>query len=157
LRRALVYFTKGAGKGLSGDRYVLLATDGGPDCDSTISCEATECTTNLDGDCPIPDAGSCCDPMFGGAAASSRCLDASGTEAQIKALRAAGVATFIVGIPGSEAYAKALDSFAAAGGKAMETGAHKYFAVDAAGGVAALGSALDTITKGVITTCRLEL
>jgi hypothetical protein len=157
LRRALEYFTTGAGKSLTGDRYVLLATDGGPDCDSTLSCTAQECTTNLDGDCPLPNGQSCCDPQFGGASARSRCLDASGTGAQIKALRAAGVRTFVVGIPGSEAYANALDGFAVAGGEATSSGSHKYFAVEAAGGIGALSGALETITKGVIMTCRLVL
>jgi hypothetical protein len=157
LRRALDYFTKGAGKTLTGDRYVLLATDGGPNCDATLSCTAAECTTNLDEDCPLPNGASCCDPQFGGASASSRCLDAAGAEAQVKALRGAGVRTFVVGIPGSEAYASTLDAFAVAGGATTATGGHKYFAVQAAGGVAALGSALETITKGVITSCRLVL
>jgi len=157
LRRALDYYTKGAGKSLTGDRYVLLATDGGPDCDATLSCTAAECTTNLDGQCPIPNGASCCDPQFGGASARSRCLDTSGTQAQIKALKAAGITTFVVGIPGSEAYATALDGFAVAGGAATSSGGHQYFAVEAAGGVTALSTALQTITKGVITTCRLVL
>ena len=43
------------------------------------------------------------------------------------------------------------------GGEATSSGGHKYFAVQAAGGVAALSGALETITKGVITTCRLVL
>jgi hypothetical protein len=157
LRRALDYFTKGAGATLKGDRYVLLATDGGPNCDSTLSCDASSCTTNLDGACSIPGGASCCDPQFGGAAALSRCLDDAGTEAQIKALRTAGVRTFVVGIPGSEVYGDALDAFATAGGEALASGAHKYFAVAASGGVTALGSALESITKGIITTCRLVL
>jgi hypothetical protein len=155
LRRAADYFTKGAGSTLKGDRYVLLATDGGPDCNSALSCDATTCTTNLDGQCSAA-AGNCCDPKYGGAAALSRCLDDSATTAQIKALNTAGVKTFVVGIPGSEAYATALDAFAVAGG-APTSGAHKYFAVAASGGTAALTSALETITKGVITTCRLVL
>jgi hypothetical protein len=157
LRRALDYFTKGAGATLKGNRYVLLATDGGPNCESALSCTAATCTTNLDGTCPLPNGGNCCDAQFGGAAARSRCLDDSGTEAQIKALKTAGVHTFVVGIPGSEAYGDALDAFAIAGGEALTSGARKYFAVAASGGVTALGSALESITKGIITSCRLVL
>ncbi len=157
LRRAVDYFTKGAGAKLGGDRYVLLATDGGPDCNTGLTCAASACTTNLDGECPLPSGGNCCDAMFGGAAAHSRCLDDGGTTAQIKALHDAGVRTFVVGIPGSEAYGTALDAFAEAGGEAQTTGAHKYFAVAAAGGTSALTTALSTITKGVINTCRLVL
>src|SRR5262249_55759339 len=135
LRRALDYFTKGEGATLKGNRYVLLATDGGPNCDSTLSCTAATCTTNLDGTCSIPAGASCCDPQFGGAAARSRCLDDAGTEAQIKALETAGVHTFVVGIPGSEVYGDALDAFAIAGGEALTQGPRKYFAVAASGGV----------------------
>ena len=157
LRRALDYYTKGAGATLKGNRYVLLATDGGPNCDSTRSCTAATCTTNLDGTCSIPNGANCCDPKFGGDAARARCLDDESTLAQIKALRTAGVHTFVVGIPGSEAYGDALDGFATEGGEALSGGARKYFAVAASGGVAALGSALESITKGIITSCRLEL
>ena len=157
LRRALDYFTKGAGATLKGNRYVLLATDGGPNCDGTLSCTAATCTTNLDGTCSIPNGANCCDPQFGGAAARARCLDAGSTLAQIKALKTAGVHTFVVGIPGSEAYGDALDGFATEGGEALSGGTRKYFAVEASGGVAALGSALESITKGIITSCRLVL
>ena len=36
--RAYDYFTTGAGKSLSGDRFVLLATDGGPNCNPSLTC-----------------------------------------------------------------------------------------------------------------------
>jgi len=157
LRRAADYYTKGAGAKLKGDRYVLLATDGGPDCNSAISCSAATCTTNLDGQCPLTNGGNCCDAMFGGNDAKSRCLDDDGTKTEINALATAGVKTFVVGIPGSEAYATALDGFALAGGEAATSGGHKYYAVAASGGTDALTTALETITKGVITTCRLVL
>jgi hypothetical protein len=157
LRRAADYFTKGAGSTLKGNSYVLLATDGGPDCNSAISCDAATCTTNLDDQCTLTGGGNCCDAMYGGASARSRCLDDGATTTQIKALSAAGVKTFVVGIPGTEAYATALDAFAVAGGAPATSGGHKYYAVAASGGTAALTSALETITKGVITTCRLVL
>ena len=35
LKGAYEYFTTGAGAALQGDKYVLLATDGGPNCNST--------------------------------------------------------------------------------------------------------------------------
>src|SRR4051812_26496723 len=34
LTRALAYYTTGAGKSLKGEKYVLLATDGGPNCNA---------------------------------------------------------------------------------------------------------------------------
>jgi hypothetical protein len=155
LSRALDYFTTGAGKDLSGDKFVLLATDGGPNCNEDLSCGAKSCTTNLDGDCTID--GNCCDPMFGGAVAKARCLDDDATLAQIEALAKAGVDTFVVGIPGSETYADSLDAFAAAGGRENPSGPPKYYAVSASGGVAGLAKTLDLVTKNVITSCRQQL
>lgn len=156
LKVALDYFQSGAGAKLEGDRYVLLATDGGPDCNAQLSCDANQCTTNLDGACPAA-AGNCCDPMFGGSAAKSRCLDDVATRGQIDALRVAGVKTLVVGIPGTEAYVTSLDSFAQAGAAPNPAGSPSYFAVSAAGGVDGLSSVLSAVTKGLVTTCRLQL
>ncbi len=162
LGRAYDYLTTGAGKSLTGDKYVLLATDGGPDCNSTLSCGEGTCVLNLDGLCPVksPDGGAanCCDPQFGGAAAAgASCLDDSATTAAVKKLASAGVKTFVVGIPGSEAYATALDAFAVSGGEAVPSGAHKYYQVDASGGVAGLTSVLTNITRTLVTTCSQQL
>ncbi|MBM4363639.1 MAG: hypothetical protein FJ104_13235, partial [Deltaproteobacteria bacterium] len=162
LSAALDYFTKGAGKDLAGDRYVLFATDGGPNCDDAATCAADSCTTNLDGKCSLtslPDGGdaNCCDAAFDG---KWRCLDASGAEASVTALASAGIPTFVVGIPGSEAYSSTLDALALAGGVpagAADGGAPRYFAVSASGGAAALTDVLESITKSLIKSCRLEL
>src|SRR6185369_9103602 len=48
LARALAYYTTGAGKTLKGEKYVLLATDGGPNCNADLTCAAATCTVNLD-------------------------------------------------------------------------------------------------------------
>jgi hypothetical protein len=156
LKVALDYYQSGAGKALEGDRFVLLATDGGPDCNTDLSCDADHCTTNLDGDCPTA-AGNCCDPMFGGSEAKGRCLDDGGTRVQIDALAAAGVKTLVVGIPGSEAYAASLETFATAGKAPNPAAPPSYFAVSAAGGVAGLSSVLGSVTKGLVTSCRMQL
>ncbi|HEX2676089.1 MAG TPA: vWA domain-containing protein [Polyangiales bacterium] len=156
LSRAYEYFTSGAGKSLKGDKYVLLATDGGPNCNDKLTCSAKTCTTNLDGDCSI-SGGNCCDPMFGGSIAKARCLDDDATLAAIQKLAAAKIDTFVVGIPGSETYADQLDAFADAGGRAAASGTHKYYAVSASGGAKELTSTLELITKNVITSCDLQL
>jgi hypothetical protein len=163
LKRALDYFTTGAGSTLTGDKYVLLATDGGPDCNSALTCTAASCTTNLDGQCPIAGK-NCCDPTtLGDSTATSKCLDdgvtlaAGATKGEIDALNKAGVKTFVVGIPGSEAYKPSLDAFAVAGGEQNPSAPPNYYAVSASGGVAGLSAVLEAITTGVITTCRLEL
>ncbi len=156
LQRAYDYFVTGAGASLTGDNYVLLATDGGPNCNPDLTCDATSCTTNLDGACTI-SGGNCCDSMYGGNVAKSRCLDDTATQAAITKLSNAHIQTFVVGIPGSEAYKTSLEAFAQAGGKPNPAAPPKYFAVSAAGGVAGLDSVLGAITKNLITTCRLQL
>jgi hypothetical protein len=160
LKEALWYFTGGAGKALVGDKYVLLATDGAPNCNGTLTCGADRCTANLDAvgstkpppDC-VKNGQNCCQPTGGGAS----CLDDSSSVDQITALKAANVSTFVIGIPGSENYAAVLDSFAVAGGQAASATSPKYYAVTAAGGVAALTSAFQSITVKLVTTCDLQL
>ncbi|WP_437942486.1 vWA domain-containing protein [Sorangium sp. So ce341] len=150
LERALRYLTEGAGSALEGDRYVLLATDGGPNCnqDPAMTCPATTCTTNMDGDCPAV-VENCCS---GGAA--DACLDDARTVQQVTDLRAAGIETFIVGIPGTTAYADVLDELAAEGGTATSESSPRYFeVVDAA----SLGETLTSITRDLVRSCELAL
>lgn len=151
LARANEYFTTGAGKDLKGDKYVILATDGGPNCDPSITCGAETCTTNIDGSCDT--GGNCCDPSR----SKISCLDDKGVIAQIDALRASGVKTFVVGIPGTEAYKSYLDQFAEHGGMMATSGGSKYYAVSAEGGVAGLTAVFSLITGELITSCRITL
>ncbi|XXX82412.1 vWA domain-containing protein [Sorangium sp. So ce134] len=150
LERALRYLTQGAGSALQGDRYVLLATDGGPNCgqDPAMTCPAATCTTNMDGDCPAV-VENCCS---GGAA--DACLDDARTAQQVRDLRAAGIKTFVVGIPGTTAYADVLDELAAEGGTATSESSPRYFeVVDAA----SLGETLTGITRDLVRSCELAL
>lgn len=157
LERARLYFTEGAGSTLTGDRYVLLATDGGPNCNSTLSCGAETCTVNLDGQCPSAVT-NCCDESMSGAGAQEGCLDDRQTRTEIEALAAAGIDTFVVGIPGTEDYATSLDAFAQAGGQENPAAPPSYFAVDNAGtGATGLTSVLSSITSALVTSCRLQL
>jgi hypothetical protein len=156
LERALEYFTAGEGAALEGDRYVLLATDGGPNCNQVSDCEVDECTVNLDGQCP-EQVTNCCDPAEAGEGSQVGCLDEAGTLEEIEALAAAGIPTFVVGIPGSEEYAASLDRMAEAGGAVNPGAPPSYFAVSASGGVGALAEVLTSITTKLITTCRFQL
>lgn len=163
LDRALTYYTTGAGASLTGDKFVLLATDGGPNCGPGVtSCTATTCTTNLDGQCkltPSQFGGNCCDPTFGTTLnpAVARCLDDAGTIAKITALATAGIKTIVVGIPGSDVYSTTLDAMATAGGAAASTTSPMYYKVDATGGAGALTTTLTNITKNLVTTCTLNI
>jgi hypothetical protein len=148
LEAALDYFTLGAGAALSGDRYVLLATDGGPNCNPDNTCGADTCTPNLDGDCP---EGNCCDGE------GQYCLDDVAVVEQIEALAKAGVPTFVVGIPGTEKYGDYLSSFALAGGVPNPDTPPDYYAVSAAGGVEALTQTFVDITTHLVRSCEVEL
>lgn len=153
LKDALDYFTTGAGKSVAGDKYVILATDGGPNCDTGITCDAAHCTRNLDGSCA--SGTNCCDTSTGGSAID--CLDDAATVSALNDLKTAGVKTFVIGIPGSEAYATFLDAFADAGGMVNPAAPPKYYAVSGSGDVGGLTAVFDTITGALITTCRLQL
>jgi hypothetical protein len=157
LAHALAYYKDGAGKSLKGQRFVVLATDGGPNCNAEITCEASACTTNLDGDCPGAVA-NCCDSTLAGAGAEKGCLDDAATKAAIEALAAEGIPTFVIGIPGTEMYATSLDQFAVAGERVNPDAPPSYFAVTSAGsGLGGLTSILESITSAVVTNCRLQL
>jgi hypothetical protein len=160
LKEALAYFSTGDGAKLAGGKYVVLATDGAPNCNEGLACDATKCTVNIDaagkvGAPPcVAAATSCCVAAYSGS--PLQCLDDSATGTQIAALKAAGVTTFVIGIPGSESYASVLDAFAVAGGQAAAT-SPKYFAVSAAGGAASLTDAFKAITTKLVTACDLKL
>jgi hypothetical protein len=150
LARALAYFTEGQGRDLDGDRYVLLATDGGPNCNADISCDASSCTPNLDGASQCAGL-NCCE------GAGEFCLDDQAVIAAIEELSAAGIFTFVVGIPGTEHYTSSLDAFARAGGVPRVGAEHDYFAVSAASGVSGLTSVLKSITTELVRSCEIAL
>jgi hypothetical protein len=84
-------------------------------------------------------------------------VDDKETSAQIQALRDAGINTFVVGIPGSEAYAGYLDQFATIGNQVNPNGPPSYYRVDASAGVAGLTSVFSAITTQLVTSCDIEI
>ncbi len=149
------YFTQGPGSTLTGSSYVLLALDGGPNCNPDITCTAAACTTNIDRSvldptasaCPI-DPASCCDTT------PEACLDDDATTAQVTALANEGIPTFVVGIPGSDLYVDVLDALAVAGGVPASTTSPMYFE---ANDPAALTQTLVDITRELVKTCSFQL
>jgi hypothetical protein len=150
LDAALTYFTTGEGRDLEGDRFVLLATDGGPNCGPDNTCDADRCTPNLDGLCPEED-GNCCEGE------GSFCLDDESVVAKIEALADAGVPTFVIGIPGTEQYASYLDAFATAGTVPNAEAPPEYYAVSAEGGVEALTQTFIDITTHLVRSCEVDI
>jgi hypothetical protein len=152
LRSAYEYFSTGEGSTLQGDKFVLLATDGGPNCNPTNTCSADRCTPILDGQitqqtyCSGPDRG-----LY--------CVDDQAVISQIEMLKTKGVDTFVVGIPGTEAYASYLDQFAVAGGRTDPNPAatHDYYEVSASGGVEGLTGVFSSITTQLVRACDIAL
>ena len=150
LDAALSYFTTGAGKDLQGGRFVLLATDGGPNCGASDTiCAADTCTPNLDGSCPA-EHGNCC------AGEGLYCLDDTAVIEKIQALAEVSVPTFVVGIPGTESYAQYLNRFAVAGGVPNPSAPPDYYAVAAEGGVEGLTQTFIDITTHLVRSCEVD-
>lgn len=164
LMDALEYYTKGDGQELEGNRIVLLATDGGPNCSDSpkIDCtcdnpvgdpscgERSQCTVNYDPDnafCQDAANGSCCD-------VATLCLDDGGTIEAVEALASAGIQTIVLGMPGSEAFTSVLDKLAVAGGLPVSDESPRYAKVDDPAG---LTKALREVTRNVIRTCEVQL
>ncbi len=136
-------------RSLPGNTFVVLATDGGPNCQS-IACQAATCILNVESvnGCK-PGGANCC---LGEQAIS--CLDAEATEVAVRALAGAGVKTYVLGIPGSASYAPLLDKLALAGGTARPTVPY-YYRVDSTG--AELTTALKKIAGQILARCQFDL
>lgn len=162
LAAAYDYYTRGSGIGLEGTKYVLLVTDGGPNCNASLTCGTETCTAFMDkspsqSSCWNGGVPNCCDPDVASAGAidpRALCLDDLAVTAQLDSLRSAGIHTFVIGIPGSEAYANYLDIFAEAGGEPVVGAARKYYEVT---GESGLADAFKTITTSLISSCVVPL
>lgn len=136
---------------------VVLVTDGAPNCNAAVKCDSSSCIPDIEAaittqGSPCGQPRSCCDASFG-ANAGANCIDGDATEAAVRALFEANVRTFVVGLPGSEAYAKTLDRLAVAGGSAR-VGTPRYYA---AGDSDALSTALLEIGGAVTIPCEVGL
>lgn len=160
LQQAYAYFVEGRGKDLPGTKWVLLATDGGPNCNTSLSCEADGCTQNIDCKC-----GSGCNATLNCCAPSNGqdygyiCLDDRAVIAQVQKLEQAGIRTFVVGVPGTEKFTATLNAMADVGGKPKEDDPNgdRYYAVSAANSLEDLQAAFSTITTQLVKSCDVEL
>ena len=140
--------------GLDGKKtYVVLITDGAPNCNLALRCGVEACIPNIE---HLSIAGVNCDESFNCCspkAAAGDCVDADESEAAVAAYRRAGVDTFVVGMPGSEAYRSVLNRLATAGNTARP-GNTEYYAVS---DTAELTAALHSIGAKVALSCELPL
>lgn len=141
-------------KSFPGKTYVVLATDGGPNCDANATCGSSMCTNNIEsnGTC-TPTGPNCCDPTNSGTWLA--CLDAQPTLDAVTAFAQAGIPVYVIGIPGSEPYATLLDALAEAGGTARGS-EPQYYAVSTYD-QQALTTAMSQIAAKVTGSCTLEL
>jgi hypothetical protein len=125
---AATAFTPGAAR-----RFLLLATDGAPNCNAALPQNTCRCTSppNV---CMAPDPG------------PYSCLDDTRTIGVLSQLLAQGIPTYVVGIddPG---FLDVLDAMAVAGGRPrMVAGQHSFYDVMSA---TDLQSALMSITQSI--------
>ncbi|WP_437673299.1 vWA domain-containing protein [Sorangium sp. So ce131] len=132
---------------LEGKTVVVLATDGGPNCNSSAGCDAEGCIANIEQQCPEEN---CCAPS--GPSGPEGCLDRDDTVAAIERLASSGVVVYVIGIPGSEFYGDVLDEMALAGGAAQFVSPF-YFKVD---DLDTLGNVLSRIAS-IVVSCELDL
>jgi hypothetical protein len=142
---------------LSGPTYVVLITDGAPNCNDELICMRSACIPNIEGltaagrDCST--SVNCCQPSAQDPQANLGCVDADAAVSAVRALSDAGIATFVVGMPGSEPYEQLLNQMAEAGGTARP-GVTEYYPVN---DTAALEQSLIGIAASVAISCELPL
>jgi hypothetical protein len=110
--------------------YVVLATDGGPNCNPGVACGSALCQPNIESalGC-MPGGPNCCTVVGPGSVLD--CLDSDATVSAVQALAASNIKVYVVGVPGSAPYASLLDQLAQAGQTARQT-EPLYYAVDSA-------------------------
>jgi hypothetical protein len=143
--------------------YVVIATDGGPNCNGAITCTVDQCQANIESapGCQPNVAPNCCVPELYGA---QNCTDEFATVEAVSAIAGAKIPVYIVGVPGSAPYAEVLTQMAIAGGTAQagsgadagDGGTTAYYAVDTAG-KDAFNAAISQIAAKITATCTLPL
>ena len=128
-------------------KYLLLVTDGGPNCNFALSSACT---------CTHASKDYCCTSYPGACASGHTCLDETRTLKIIKDLHTKDkISTFVIGLDGTAEYKTLLSEMAKAGGVPLSvSGATvSYYS---AGDLVGLKSALKTIVGSVIS-CEIKL
>jgi hypothetical protein len=136
---------------------VVLITDGAPNCNLGASCSPEACIANVEqhllGELVCGRDLDCCDPTQV-KNASLNCIDSEQTIRVVADLADNGIRTFVVGMPGSEAFVSVLDGLAEAGQTAREDQESKYYSVREG---ADLSKSLFAIGSEVSLSCQLSL
>lgn len=146
---------------LNGKTVLILMTDGAPNCNNEQPCSADECSWNVEGAAfsgvECDDSFNCCDPaneettrlVF----AQSYCVDVDPSEGEIEKLEADGVSTYVIGVPGTEAYTEVMNRLAEAGGTARDGDVAYYDATD----LEELTDTLRNIGSEIAQSCEVSL
>lgn len=147
-------------RGLGGDTALVLMTDGAPNCNGELSCGVSECSLNIEnrnlsGRACAGDF-NCCNSDQAGDGAEFYCVDSDASVTAIEELAQAGVRTFVVGMPGAEAYAQVLDRLAVAGqtARVAPEGQPLYYGVS---DETELHDVIREIGTGIAIRCEIEL
>lgn len=137
---------------LPGRTVVILATDGGPNCNEAAACDENKCIPNIER-APGCDPGvNCCSPALGG---PGSCLDDLATIGAVADLARRGIKTYVVGIPGTAPYATLLEELARTGGTARAPGSSAgYYDVEH---LTELDDILAAIGSTVLLSCHIHL
>lgn len=138
---------------LPGKTFVVLATDGGPNCNATTACTTDNCIFNIESvEACTPTGPNCCDSPDNRKAG---CLDVKASQDAVKLLGDNGIATYVIGVPGSGPYGAFLESLATLGGTARPS-SPKYYRVDTAD-AAAFSKTLSQVVAKIVATCVITL
>jgi hypothetical protein len=141
-------------KTFPGKTYVILATDGGPNCNGSAACGAAQCELDIESTSGCNTTTNCC----AGPGGNLDCLDADPTTSAVQTLAASGFPVYVVGIPGSAPYATLLDTLAQVGGTARDpTGAGPQYYNVATTDEPAFQAALFQVAAKVAGSCTLTL
>lgn len=126
-----------------GELYLLLATDGGPNCNAIFDPQTCRCTGPAERLCRMNNFG------------RINCLDQERTVASVRRVAEMGVQTFVLGLNGTQDFADVLDAMAVAGGRArpMAPMGQRFYPV---GSADELVQALTGITSA-LAQCRFVL
>jgi hypothetical protein len=141
-------------KTFPGKTYVVLATDGGPNCNPNATCGAAQCQLDIEATPGCATNTNCC----AGPGGALNCLDAEPTTFAVQALANNDFPVYVVGVPGSAPYATLLDALATAGGTARDANGPgpQYYDV-ATTDEPALQAALFQIAGKIAGNCQLTL
>jgi hypothetical protein len=141
---------------LPGKTFVVLATDGAPNCNPSAACPASDCMANIEGatlgGVPCAEPINCCDPTLV-QDGPLYCVDRQATVDVVQKLFDAGIKTYVIGMPGAEVYESVLNEVATAGGTAKPVLPYYYPVQDEP----QLTASLQEIGIKVAISCTVDL